>query len=97
MSTELNGVVVVEVPLAVEESSGAVHHLDAQLTTPQARVLRRLRVRLEREGATVGDGPHSRKVSSTQDAVRWLLERVIEADAGEPRSALDTEGTETTE
>ncbi len=96
MITSEAALVVLEVPLAEEDAGVAVHHLDAQLTTPQARVLRRLRVRLERDGATVGGGKNPRKVSSTQDAVRWLLERVIEADAAtEP--TLATEGTEGSE
>lgn len=58
-----------EIPAGVYVSK----HVEAQLDGPQAATLRRVLAGLDRDGARLANG---RRVTSSADAVRWLLENI---------------------
>lgn len=58
--------------------------LEASLSGPQSQTLRRLADCCLADGARLTDG---RAVDDCGTALRWLLERIAEADAGGPAAA----------
>lgn len=81
---EVSGVkeVSMVVPMAQlpeEVLVNAPRHVELQLTVRQRRGLKRARVALRASGAEVhGRQGEPRRVESTADAVRWLLEQLGE-------------------
>lgn len=64
------------VPLAdVPEGVYVSRHVDVQLTTPQARALRCVLEGLMNHGARLANG---RRVTTSADAVRFLLDLITE-------------------
>lgn len=70
--------VVLTVPIVpIDDRAYISTHVDVQLTSDQARGLRRVFNALHREAIKLDNG---RFVQSPPDAVRWLLERIEELD-----------------
>jgi hypothetical protein len=64
------------------DGPGVVEHIEARLERQQAVVLRRIFVALDASGIRLRNG---RRVITTADAVRWLLEQIpaeLEASNG---------------
>lgn len=72
--------VSVSAPMVLEVSGYVGRHVEARLTAKQGEALKKLLEGLKAEFARVEGG---RAVSSTADAVRWLLERLGEEMGGE--------------
>ena len=74
-------VVQIDVPLAEAEPGTYMgQHVEARLTPVQGAALNRLFTALHKQGETLQGGRH---VDTRADAMRWLLEQVSEARAGE--------------
>jgi len=61
-------------------------HLDVQLSGPQAVAVRRLYDTLDAAGSRLANG---KRVASSVDAVRWLLEQLGQALSGAATRAAD--------
>jgi hypothetical protein len=71
--------VVIELPVgAIPEGVFVSRHVDVQLKGAQARAMRRLFEGLLDQGAKLANG---RRVASPADAVRYVLERIVELPA----------------